>query len=70
MDIIIQIVSLDIYNNSWFSPYENFFFNQKKSNMFNPNDNSNQFNKFSPFYNPQINDYIKLILLIYIKEMQ
>ncbi len=69
MDIIIQIVSLDIYNNSWFSPYENPFF-QLKSNMFNPNDNSNQFNnKFSLFYNPQINDYIKLILLIYIKEM-
>ena len=37
--------------------------------MFNPNDNSNQFNKFCPFYKPQINDYIKLILLIYIKEM-
>ena len=26
MDIIIQMVSLDIYNNSWFSPYEKLFF--------------------------------------------
>ena len=33
MDIIIQIVSLDIYNNSWFSPYEKPFFQLRRNQI-------------------------------------
>ena len=57
---LANMINNDNYTNRNYSPQD--LMNSNIRNMFNPNDNTNQFNdnKFSPFYNPQINDLYQI----------